>query len=133
MSVTAPAIAAGTARIQQADGDVRSYPNVRISIENKTMRMTSADGKGTLVIDKAACNHVGELIRCLPYGARLYQNGEVHSVTIVNGTVWFNPSAGVERLPFSSTQLAHNGVLMSLHTKNGTYVSLDGRVDVVKK
>jgi hypothetical protein len=58
--------ATGTARIQQRDGAVKTYRNVRIRIENKSMSITSSDGKGTIIISKAACSMIGKLVRCLP-------------------------------------------------------------------
>ena len=125
--------AAGSARIQQANGDVRSYPNVRIVIENKQMSVTSADGVGKLVFQKAACSAVGKLIRCYPYAAVLYQRGQARQINIERGTAWLNPTAVGEQLPRSSTMLPPRGVLLSVLTKAGTYLSLTGTVDQLKR
>ena len=130
-----PAVAfgTGTARIQQRDGSVKTYQNVRISIENKQMSITSADRAGTLVIGKAACSSVGKLVQCLPYSATLKQHGATRSIAIQSGSAWFNPGDVGEQLPLSSTQLPPRGVLVSIRTKSGTYFSLSGVVDDLKK
>jgi hypothetical protein len=127
------ASATGTARVQQHDGAVKTYRNVRIRIENKSMSITSSDGKGTLTISKAACSTIGKLMRCLPYAAVLDQNGRTQPIAMQSGTVWLNPGDAKQQLPHSSTQLSPRGVLLSIQTKAGTYVSLNGTVDELKK
>ena len=132
-TLSAQAGATGTVRVQQHDGSVQTYPNVHISIGNDAMSLTTADGKGTLIIGKASCTKIGELIRCLPYDATLQQHGESRRVALQAGTAWFNPTTSSQPLALSSTQLPAHGVLMSVHTKAGTYVSLTGVVDEIKK
>jgi hypothetical protein len=126
---SAIALASGTVRVQQNDGSVRNYPDVSLRIVHRTLRITSHDGKGTLIIDHAACSYVGELERCLPYGAKLQQSGKTRPITIVSGTIYFNPTSETQTLPLSSTRLVPRGILLSLRTKIGTYVSLSGKLD----
>ncbi len=128
-----PACASGTALIQQPDGSVKTYTHVRISIDQQSMTLTSSDGKGTMYIGKAACSKVGELVRCFPYDATLDQDGKRTHIVLQNGTVWANPTSTKLQLPSSSTQLPPNGVMLSMHTKAGTYLSLTGIADEVKK
>ena len=127
------ASAAGTARIQQSDGATRTYSNVHIRIANQRMSITSSDGKGTLVVGKAACSMIGGLMRCYPSGVMLDQNGRQQQIPLQSGTVWFNPGSAPLTLPYASTSLPARGVLMSLRTGSSTYVSLDGTVDEVIK
>ncbi len=131
----APGIAraSGTVLVQQRDGAIKTYKNVRIGIGNEQLELTSSDGQGTLVLGKADCTKVGELVRCLPYDATLYQNGEKKHITLESGTVWLNPTQTNQPLSLSSAQLPPHGVLMSVHTKAGTYVSLSGTVDEMHK
>jgi hypothetical protein len=129
----APAAATGTALITQRDGTSKSYANVRIAIAGGSMAVTSADGQGMLVIGKAACTKVNELVRCLPYDATLFQYGEKVRIPLQSGTVWLNPSDSMQTLTHSSAQLPPRGVLMLIKTKAGTYVSLTGKVDEVIK
>ena len=133
VSLSAPATATGTARIQQADGDVKVYQNVRIIVEHKQMSITSSDGVGTLIIRKAACSAVEKLIFCLPYSATLNQHGGTKTIMIESGSAWLNPSGDKQSLPHSSTQLPPRGFLLSVRTKAGTYFSLNGVVDQLKK
>ena len=125
--------ATGSARVQQYNGAVRTYSNVRIVIENKQMTITSADGVGKLVFQKAACESIDGLVRCYPYSAVLYQRGESRQIQIDRGTAWLNPGSVKKQLPRSSTQLPPHGVLLSIRTKAGTYVSLTGTVDQLKR
>jgi hypothetical protein len=123
--------ARGTARIQQRDGTVKVYHNVLIRIRNEALALTSSDGQGTLVIGKAACLKVEQLVKCIPYEATLLQHGESHRVRLASGTAWFNPTTATQKLSYSSTQLPPHGVMLSVETKNGTYVSLTGTVDQI--
>lgn len=129
----APAGALGTARIQLADGTVKNYSNVYIRVANKSMSMTSADRKGTFILQKAACSIISNLMRCYPYSATLKQNGKSREIYLQYGTVWLNPSNTKQQLPASSTQLPPRGVMLSLRTKRGAYVSLTGTIDELKK
>ena len=95
------------------------------------MALTSSDGVGTLVIGKAACSKVSALIRCLPYDATLYQNGEKLHFELASGTVWLNPTTTEQPLSYTSAHIPPRGVLMAVSTKNGQTVSLTGTVDEV--
>jgi hypothetical protein len=131
--LSSPAEARGTARIQQQDGTVKTYNNVYVRIKNQAMALTSSDGKGTLILGKAACTEVAALIRCLPYDATLDQNGKSLHIPLQSGTVWLNPTKEAQTLTGSSTKLQPRGVLLSIETAKGTYVSLTGTVDEVQK
>jgi hypothetical protein len=127
------ALADGTARVQQRDGAVRVYKNVHIKIADQRLWITSSDRVGTLVISKASCTGFDKLVRCLPYTAVLEQRGAERKLQIETGSAWFNPSKTTQNLPQSSTKLPSHGVLMTLKTKAGTYVSLTGTVDEMVK
>ena len=132
-ALAAPAFATGTARIQQPNGSVKTYQNVRILIDPQSMTLVSADGVGTLYIGKAACTKEGDLIRCFPDHATYDHNGTRTHIVLQNGTVWLNPTSGKLALPNSSTQIAPHGVVLSMRTKVGTYMSLTGTADQIKK
>ncbi len=129
----APARAEGTARIQQADGTVNTYHNVKIKIVQKTLTMTSPDGKGTLMIYRAACSYQGDILACLPTGTTLIQGGTVNPIKLVSGTVYANMTGEPHNLAMSSTKVPAHGILMSLKTQRGTYVTLSGTLDEVKQ
>ena len=128
-----PASALGTVRIQKSDGSVKTYTNVRIAIRDKSMSLTSSDGKGTLVIGKAACTKIGVLVRCLPYEATLQQFGRSATIGLKSGTAWLNPEDSPQQLSYSSTQLPPHGVMLAVQTERGTYVTLTGTVDSIKR
>ena len=133
LSAASVARAEGTARIQQADGTVSTYRNVKINIVQKTLTMTSPDGKGTLMIYRAACFYQGEIMMCLPTGTTLIQGGSVNPIKLVSGTVYANLTDQPHNLSNSSTQVPANGILMALKTRRGTYITLSGTIDKVAK
>ena len=127
------ALALGTARIQQSDGNIKVYNDVLIRIKDQAMAITSSDGKGTIVFGKAACTRLAALIRCIPYDATLEQYGKSFHVPLADGTVYLNPTRQSQHLSYSSTLIPPRGVLLTVRTKRGTYLSLSGVVDEVKK
>jgi len=130
---SAPAGATGTVGIQFPDGATKTYTNVRIDIVRESMAITSADGKGKLIIGKAACTKVGEQLHCLLYDATLQQFGHSLHIPLKNGIVWLNPTTATQQLAMSSTQLPAHGVMLTLESKKGTIVSLTGTVDSLEK
>lgn len=128
-----PACATGTARIQHPDGTVSTYNHVRIVIWNESMAITSSDGRGTVVLGKASCTKVGELVQCLPWDATLFQNGAKIHIALRSGSVWLNPTQAYQELSNSSTHIPPHGVMLAVQTKRGTYFTLTGVVDEVQR
>jgi hypothetical protein len=128
-----PASAAGTARIQHPNGTSDTYSNVRISVHDGEMSLTSADGIGRVDIGKAACSKAGDLIECLPYDAMLFQHGRSLHIALTSGSVILNPTDAAQPLSASSQRIPPHGVVLSMQSKNGTFVYLTGTVDEFKK
>lgn len=128
LSPASMVLAKGTVVVQQADGSKQSYPNSTLRIVGKTLRLTSADRKGTLIITDAACSYVGKLLQCLPYAATLQQNG-THTIALQRGMIYINPTGETQRLKYSSTQIPPHGVLAIVRSVAGTYVSVSGTLD----
>jgi len=129
----APALAQGTVRIQQVDGTVNTYHNVSIKILHSALYLTSADTKGTLVINRAACYFQGAIMTCLPTSGTLVQNGAVNSIGFKTGTIFLNLTDSAQQLAHSSMRIAPRSILVSLQTKRGTYINLSGSIDKVTK
>jgi hypothetical protein len=129
IATSAPALATGTFRVQGSDGAVRVYRNVSIKIVHQTLRVTSADGAATFVINHAACAYDGYLERCTPIKMSLERGSTIRSIDFTGGTIYVNPTRNNQRLPRSSTQLPPHGILLSIRSTNGTYVSLNGQID----
>jgi hypothetical protein len=129
LGTLAPALATGTLRKQESDGDVTVYNNVSIKVVHRTLRVTSADGKGTLVINQAACSYVDQIQRCYPLKISLEQGGVTQPLDLKNGTIYVNTTDQAQQMPFSSQQLPPKGILLSINTKIGTYVTMTGKVD----
>lgn len=129
----APARADGMAQIQQADGTVDTYPGVKIQIVQKSLTMTSPDGKGTLIVSRAACFYRGDIMLCLPTGATLVQAGSVSSIKLKSGTIYLNLTGQSQPLSRSSMQLPPHSVMVALTTARGTYISLSGTIDKESK
>jgi hypothetical protein len=133
VAIASPADATGTATVRQSDGSQKTYTNVSIRLAREELALTTSDGKGTLVIAKAACTKSGALVQCLPYDGTLFQGGKTHEVVIVNGSVWLNPTTSQQTVSSSGAHVPPHGVVVSVTSKNGTHISLTGTVDQVQK
>ena len=128
------AAALGTATVQKVDKPIDTYKDVRIVLQPKTaLLITTADGQGTLIIDKAACSYVGDVQTCLPTSVKLKQNGTVSPIDIRQGTIYANLTGQSQPLSNSSMRLPPNGILMSVTTKIGTIINVTGVIDTVTK
>ena len=125
--------AKGVVTIRQSDGETNVYKDVVIKVIHSALFMTSPDGKGTLVINRAACSYQGQLMVCLPTTATLVQSGTTSALDFENGTIYVNSTDDYQPLANSTTKLPPHSILLSFSTKRGTYVSLSGRIDKVVK
>jgi hypothetical protein len=126
--------AKGTLQVTHADGSVETFHDVSIKVDtHKALTITSADGEGVIVIDKAACDYTGDIQKCLPYSMTLTDHGNSHQLDFQRGTIYANLTSEKQQLPLSSTQLPPNGVSFVVQTKRGTYFTLNGVADVVIK
>ena len=124
----ASAEAKGLVKVQQADGSIQNYPDSTLYVVGKTLRITTADKKGTLVVTDAACTLADKLLKCLPYSVVLKQNG-TYRIAITGGSIYFNPTHETLRLKYSSMQVQPNGVLGVMRSQHGTYVTISGKLD----
>jgi len=70
---------------------------------------------------------------CLPTGGTLVQNGAVNPIGFKTGTIFLNLTDATQPLALSSTQVPPHSILLSLQTKRGTYINLNGSIDKVTK
>jgi len=129
LCVESAAYAKGTVRVQKSDGSVQVYPNVTMRIVGDTLRVTTQDGKGTLIVTRAACSFQGEIMVCLPYKLVLAQGGVEQPLGFQRGTFYWNRTDTKQQLSASTTQLPPNGMLGSLLTKKGTIIAISGVID----
>jgi hypothetical protein len=130
---TAPARAMGTVTIQQADGGRNTYRDVKIKIIHNALFVTSQDGKGTLVINRAACAYQGAVLVCFVTSATLVQSGKTSPLDFRNGTVYVNMTDEPQSLARSTMKVPAKGIVSSFTTQRGTYVNLVGSIDKVVK
>ena len=123
--------AAGTFLILHPNGETDTYRNVRIKIIHSALFVTTADGKGTIVLHRAACSYQGKLLVCLPTSVVLVQGGQSNSIDLKIGTVYVNDTDAAQPLVLSSSKVPAHSVMVSFTTKHGSYVSLSGRIDGV--
>jgi hypothetical protein len=123
--------ATGMVRVQQSDGSVQEYPNATIdySKDAKSLTITTADRKGVLTIDQAACSYVGALYRCLLTHMSLTQSGTTKPLDFSTGTIYANTTSEKLNLPLASQSVPPRGIVMALKTKVGTYISMTGTID----
>ncbi|HET6274605.1 MAG TPA: hypothetical protein VFE16_01540 [Candidatus Cybelea sp.] len=130
---TPAASAKGVILIQQADGETNVYHDVVIKIIQNVLYMTTSDGKGTLVISRAACSYQGQLYVCLATHATLVQSGRTSPLDFKHGTLYVNLTDDPQPLTASTQKVDPQGILLSFTTERGTYVNLTGRIDKVVK
>jgi hypothetical protein len=132
-SVTIPAAAraTGTIDIHHQNGTVNSYNDVEIKVFSGSLFLTTDDGDGTIVVTRAACSYQGKIIVCLPTSAALVQDGESSALDLKNGTLYLNYTGDAQPLSLSSAKLSPNSAMLSLTLRNGTYITLRGRIDQV--
>jgi hypothetical protein len=128
-SVAGPCLAQGTVRVQQSDGTSQVYRNVNIKVVHQTLRIESADDKGTLVVNQATCAYQGELERCTPSRVSLQQGASTRPINIKSGSIYLNPTNHTVTMPLSTTQLPPHSILLTIRTKIDTYISMSGQID----
>jgi hypothetical protein len=128
LSLTAPAAATGTVRIQQADDTVNSYTGVHMRIVNNTLTITSADNVSTVVITGADCDKGPSLTRCNGGTISLREDG-THAIPFRSATFYFNLTDQEQQLPLSTVKIEPHSVLFAAHTKKGTYITGSGTLD----
>ena len=130
---TAGAGATGRLTIVRSDGDVNVYNDVDIKIIHGALYITSEDGKGTMVINQAACSYQGKLMVCFATKATLVQSGQVSPLDFKHGTVYLNNTDDYQPLVMSTTKVPPHSIMLSYTTKRGTLISCNGRIDKVVK
>jgi hypothetical protein len=125
--------ATGTAHVQWNTGAVQVFHNVKIQIVHRTLQVTSSDGARTYIITHAACAYDGYYERCQPLSAKVELNGTTAPSEIAGGTLYINPTDHARQLSHSSIQIPPHGVLASIKTKRGNYLSLSGTIDSITR
>ncbi|HEX3459032.1 MAG TPA: hypothetical protein VHR97_13865 [Candidatus Baltobacteraceae bacterium] len=128
-----PAAATGTLTIQRHNAAASTYRQVEIKVLYGGLFVTSEDGKGTLVIPKAACSFQRQIFVCYVTGATLVQAGEATPLSFKRGTIYFNSTDEPQQLSRSTTKIAPHSLMLSMTTDRGTYIGLTGRMDEVVK
>jgi hypothetical protein len=129
----ATAGATGTMMIQQPDGGQNVYHDVAIKVIHSALYLSSQDGKGTLVINRAACSYQGKLMVCLPTSATLVQSGKTSPLDFQQGTVYLNSTDDPVQMTASTQKVPAHSIVLAFTTQRGTFVSLSGRIDKVVK
>lgn len=128
-----PAGATGTITIHHSDGTLSSYKDVDVRVLSGSLFLTSEDGDGTIVVNRAACSYQGKIIVCLPTSAALVQDGASHALDLKSGTIYMNYDDSAQPMSRSSAKLPAHSILLALSTRNGTVISVRGRIDQVIK
>ena len=130
---TVRAGATGTMIILHPNGARNVYNDVAIKVIHGALYMTSQDGKGTMIINQAACSYQGKVMVCFATKATLVQSGEVSPLDFQSGTVYLNNTDYYQPLVMSTVKVPPHSVMLSYTTKRGTYISLTGGIDKVVK
>jgi hypothetical protein len=133
--VLTPAVAnaTGTINIHHKDGTNNIYDDVTIKVFSGSLFLTSHDGDGTIVVTRAACAYQGKIIVCLPTSAALVQEGKSNALNLKSGTIYLNYADEAQPLTRSSAKLPAHSIMLALTTRNGTFLTVHGRIDQVIK
>lgn len=131
VAVTPIARAGGTLQINHKDGSVNTYEGVTINVFSGSLFLTTADGKGTLVVNRSACSYQAKIIVCLPNSIILVQKGKSNALALTTGTVYLNYTDSAQPMTLTSAKLPPHAAMVSFTTSNGTYVNLLGTLDQV--
>lgn len=129
--VPSPARATGTLLIQRSNGDAKTYSDVEIKALGGTLFLTSDDGDGTIVVNRAACSFQGKVMVCLPTSVVLVQDGESSPLALKSGTVYLNDTDQDQPLALSSQKIKAHSVMVAFTTRGGTHVNVVGQFDQV--
>ena len=127
--IPAAACAIGTIDIQHKDGTIHTYRDVEIKVFSGSLFLTSDDGDGTIVVTRAACSYREKIIVCLPTTAVLVQEGESSPLDLKTGTIYLNYTNADQPLSNSSAKLPANSAMLAISLRNGTFISVRGRID----
>lgn len=127
------ACAKGTITVVQSNGETNVYDDVGIKIVSGALFITSEDGKGTIVVHKAACSYQGKVLVCFPTSVTLVQSGKVKPLDLTTGTVYVNSTNDYQSIALSSQKLAPHTLWFTFSTRIGTHASVTGRIDKVVK
>ncbi len=125
--------AVGTIDIHHQNGTTNTYGDVEIKVLSGSLFLTTDDGDGTIVVTRAACSYQGKIIVCLPTLAALVQDGESSALDVKTGTLYLNYTGDAQPLSRSSQKLAPNSAMLALTLRNGTFITLHGKIDQVIK
>ena len=132
-SLGSAARATGTIDIHHKSGTTNTYNDVEIKVLSGSLFLTTDDGDGTIVITRAACSYQGKVIVCLPTLAALVQDGETSPLDLKTGTIYLNYTGEAQPLSLSSQKIPANNAMLALTLRNGTFITLKGRIDQVIK
>jgi hypothetical protein len=120
-SVFGPALASGTARIQQTNGSVNTYSGMRLQILPHSVVLRSPDGQDEVSM---LCESGGDGISvCRPQAFYFQRGAKAYSIPLRQGTVYINTSDDAQTLPLSSTRVPPHSILLALQTRRGTYIT----------
>lgn len=125
----ASALATGTVRIQQSDNSVQTYTGVlmKISQNEQTLTLTSADGVSTVVISGAHCAPMGGLVYCTGGGFSLQQGGKAYVIPFKAGKYYVNLSDQDQSSPLS--KVGPHSIVFAILTVKGTHITGNGKLD----
>ena len=101
----ASARAGGTLQIHDSSGSFNTYTGVTVNVFSGSLFITTADGDGTLVVNRSACSYQGKIIVCLPTSVILVQDGKSNALSLTTGTIDLNYTTEPQPLSLSSAKL----------------------------
>ena len=103
-----------------------------MNVFSGSLFLTTADGKGTLVVNRSACSYQGKVIVCLPNSIILVQKGTSKALALTTGTVYLNYTDTAQPLALTTTKVPTACRYRLVYDRaSGTYVNVTGTLDTV--
>lgn len=128
-----PTLAVGQFSVEDSEGAVDIYSNIRITHTADTLYLKASDSETTLVINKKDCKMEKAIQVCSTGDVSINTYGVDESLDIDQILVFINTTKERQAIEGSKVVLSPNTVLVEILTKKGTYINGMGQIDSMQK
>lgn len=128
-----PVLAVGQITVEDAEGEVDIYSNVKITHTADTLYLKASDSETTLVINKKDCTMEKAIQVCSMGNVTVSSYGVDESLEVAQMFVFINPTKERQVLEGSKVVLSPSTVLIEILTTKGTYINGMGKIDSMQK
>lgn len=132
-ALATPALAVGQITVEDAEGEVDIYSNVKITHTADTLYLKAPDSETTLVINKKNCTMEKSIQVCSTGDVTVSTYGVDESLEVDKMFIFINSTKERQVLEGSKVVLSPSTVLIEILTTKGTYINGMGQIDSMQK